>query len=189
MCKTSCKKTQKCVTHQQRMGEQSCISAWPNGSVLRCSCHSVTIAAFAIRMISVDSSVFLTGYRAMKHKWHHRSLCSNNVWSVIHSSTLKKDCLSPFIVSRCLSRNFQVYGMSIQWNCDIVASFKYYSVWKLQLQLGIVKFSFWNLSGLYMSFERICEELLQYKDCNFARILILFIKTHRSNHVVLVLTA
>jgi len=62
-------------------------------------------------------------------------------------------------------------------------------VWKLQLQMGIVKFSCWNLSRLYMSFERICEELLQYKDCNFAHVLILFINTHGSDHVVPVLTA
>jgi len=40
-----------------------------------------------------------------------------------------------------------------------------------------------------MSFERICEELLQYKDCNFELVLILFINTHRSDHVVPVLTA
>jgi hypothetical protein len=33
MCKTSCKKTKKCVTRQQRMGEQSRISAWPDGNV------------------------------------------------------------------------------------------------------------------------------------------------------------
>ena len=79
--------------------------------------------------------------------------------------------------------------MMIQRNCDIVTSFKEYNVWKLQLQMGIVKFSCWNLSRLYMSFERICEDLLQYKDHNFAQILILFIKTHRSDHVVPVLTA
>jgi len=40
-----------------------------------------------------------------------------------------------------------------------------------------------------MSFEHICQELLQYKDCNFAHILIPFIENHRSNHVVPVLTA
>ena len=62
-------------------------------------------------------------------------------------------------------------------------------MWKLQLQMGIVKFSCWNMSRLYMSFERICEELLQYKDCNFEQILVLFINTHRSDHVVPVLTA
>ena len=55
--------------------------------------------------------------------------------------------------------------------------------------MGIVKFSFWNLSRFYVSFEHICEELLQYKDCNFAQILILFIKTHRSDHMIQVLTA
>jgi hypothetical protein len=35
MCRTKCLKTQKCVTHQQRMGEQSRISAWPDGKVLK----------------------------------------------------------------------------------------------------------------------------------------------------------
>jgi hypothetical protein len=35
MCRTTCKKTQKCVTRQQRMGYQSRISAWPDGKVLR----------------------------------------------------------------------------------------------------------------------------------------------------------
>jgi len=29
------RKTQKCVTRQQRTGEQSRISAWPDGNVLR----------------------------------------------------------------------------------------------------------------------------------------------------------
>ena len=113
----------------------------------------------------------------------------NDVWSVVHSSTLNKDCLSLFIVWSCLLRNFQNYGMNIQWNCAVVVSFKDYNVWKLQLQMGIVKFSFWNLSRFYVSFEHICEELLQYKDCNFAQILILFIKTHRSDHMIQVLTA
>ena len=125
----------------------------------------------------------------MKRRWHHRSLCSSNVWSVVHSSTLKKDCFPPFIVSSYLSRSFQVYGMSSQRYCDIVPSFKEYNVWKLQLQMGIFKFSCWNLSRFYMSFERICEELLQYNVRNFAQILILFMKTHRSDHVDPVLTA
>jgi hypothetical protein len=83
----------------------------------------------------------------------------------------------------------QVYGISIQWKCDIVASYNDYNVWKLQLQMGIVTFSCWNLSRLYINFEHICEALLQYNEYNFARILILFIKTHISDHVVPVLTA
>jgi hypothetical protein len=34
MCRASCKKTYKCVTRQQRMGEQSRLSTWPDVSVL-----------------------------------------------------------------------------------------------------------------------------------------------------------
>jgi hypothetical protein len=35
MCRASCKKTYKCVTRQQRMGEQSRLSTWPDVNVLR----------------------------------------------------------------------------------------------------------------------------------------------------------
>jgi hypothetical protein len=34
MCRASCKKTYKCVTRQQRMGEQSRLSTWPDVNVL-----------------------------------------------------------------------------------------------------------------------------------------------------------
>jgi hypothetical protein len=34
MCKASCKKTYKCVTRQQRMGEQSRLFTWPDVNVL-----------------------------------------------------------------------------------------------------------------------------------------------------------
>jgi hypothetical protein len=34
MCKASCKKTYKCVPRQQRMGEQSRLSTWPDVNVL-----------------------------------------------------------------------------------------------------------------------------------------------------------
>jgi hypothetical protein len=42
MCRASCKKTYKCVTCQQRIGEQSRLSTWPDVSVLirRCALHS-----------------------------------------------------------------------------------------------------------------------------------------------------
>jgi hypothetical protein len=39
MCRASCKKTYKCVTRQQRMGEQSRLSTWPDVNVLIASCR------------------------------------------------------------------------------------------------------------------------------------------------------
>jgi len=46
-CWTSCKKMQKCGARQQRMGEQSRISAWANGNVLK------TVARSKVRQVGV----------------------------------------------------------------------------------------------------------------------------------------
>jgi hypothetical protein len=45
MCRASCKKTYKCVTRQQRMGEQSRLSTWPDVNVLiSIACHYANTA-------------------------------------------------------------------------------------------------------------------------------------------------
>jgi len=52
-----CKKTQKCVTRQQRMGEQSRISVWPDGNVLM----SIYRSNFFIpKFLSKNRGVFCT---------------------------------------------------------------------------------------------------------------------------------
>jgi hypothetical protein len=45
MCRASCKKTYKFVTRQQRMGEQSRLSTWPDVNVLTAWILSQTYTA------------------------------------------------------------------------------------------------------------------------------------------------
>jgi hypothetical protein len=58
MCRASCKKTYKSVTRQQRMGEQSRLSTWPDVTVLICKCLFLLLMMIFLRsMFCIFSAV------------------------------------------------------------------------------------------------------------------------------------
>jgi hypothetical protein len=72
MCRASCKKTYKSVTHQQRVGEQTRLSTWPDVNVLR---SSSSCLCFLLRLPFLSSRPSVTCFR----KHFPRKVCLPNL--------------------------------------------------------------------------------------------------------------